>query len=72
MDQVMYYIAAPFWHESEQVRNERRNQVIAYSMMLTRRGILNYSPLLYTERFKKNCGAGAVLAESWLTYGGCL
>jgi hypothetical protein len=61
----MYYIAAPYWHPSEQVRNERRNQVIAYSMMLTRRGILNYSPLLYTERFKKT----AVPESFWLEHG---
>lgn len=64
-DKTMYYIAAPYWHESEQVRNERRNQVIAYSMMLTRRGVLNYSPLLYTERFKKT----AVPESFWLEHG---
>lgn len=62
---IMYYIAAPYWHSSEQVRSDRRNQVIAYSMMLTRRGILNYSPLLYTERFKKT----AVPEQYWIEHG---
>ncbi len=65
MEKPMYYIAAPYWHASEAVRNERRNQVIAYSMMLTRQGILNYSPLLYSDKFKKT----AVSEGYWLEHG---
>lgn len=61
----MYYIAVPYWHNSEVVREERRQAAIAYSMMLTRNGVLNYSPLLYTERFKKT----AVPEQYWVEHG---
>lgn len=64
-DKNMYYIAAPYWHNDSNIREERRQKTIAYSMMLTRRGILNYSPLLYSEKFKKT----KVLEEYWLEHG---
>ena len=61
----MYYIAAPYWHNDEKVRAERRYAAVAYSMMLTRNGVLNYSPLLYTEKFKKT----DVPEKYWLEHG---
>ncbi len=64
-DRTFYYIAAPYWHNDESVREERRQKTIAYSMMLTRRGILNYSPLLYSEKFKKT----KVPEQYWLEHG---
>lgn len=62
---LMYYIAAPYWHKDGRICEERRQATIAYSMMLTRRGILNYSPLLYTEKFKKT----VVPEDYWLQHG---
>lgn len=48
----MIYIAAPFWHESSDIRQQRRNKAIAYSERLFNQGKLFYSPLLYSEKFK--------------------
>lgn len=53
MSDKMIYVAAPFWHDSEDVREERRKKAISYSFKLTERGILNYSPLLYSEKYRK-------------------
>jgi len=64
-ESTMYYIAAPYWHESEKVRAERRDKTIAYSMMLTRRGILNYAPMIYSDKFKKT----EVPEQYWLEHG---
>jgi hypothetical protein len=46
------YVAAPFWHDSETVRAYRRRKAIEYSEQLFFKGILFYSPLMYSERFK--------------------
>jgi hypothetical protein len=51
---LMVYIAAPYWHDDENIRNYRRRKAIEYSELLFRKGILFYSPLLYSERFAKN------------------
>lgn len=50
----MVYVAAPYWHEDETVRNYRRRKAIEYSEMLFRKGVPFYSPLMYSERFAKN------------------
>jgi hypothetical protein len=46
------YIACPYWHDDEAVRNYRRRKAIDYTTVLVKKGILCYSPLLYTDRFK--------------------
>ncbi len=61
----MIYIAAPYWHEDETVRDYRRQKAIEYSTTLTKRGIMNYSPLLYTERFNKT----RVKERYWIEHG---
>jgi hypothetical protein len=48
----MVYVAAPFWHESVEVRAYRRRKAIEYSERLFHKGVQFYSPLLYSERFK--------------------
>ena len=49
----MVYVAAPFWHENEAVRNYRRRKAVEYSERLFHKGVPFYSPLLYSERFKE-------------------
>lgn len=48
----MIFIACPYWHENEKIRDYRREKAIQYSTKLMKRGILNYSPLSYTKRYK--------------------
>lgn len=48
----MIYVAAPFWHESENIRKARRQAAILYSERLFFKGKHFYSPLLYSERFQ--------------------
>lgn len=48
----MIYVAAPFWHDDQNIRNYRRRKAIEYSEKLFYKGQLFYSPLLYSERFK--------------------
>jgi hypothetical protein len=48
------YIACPYWHDDESVRNYRRRKAIEYTSVLVKKGILCYSPLLYTDRFKND------------------
>ena len=59
------YIAAPYWSIDEAIRAERRQIAIQYSMMLTERGVLNYSPLLYSDKYKNK----KVVESYWLTHG---
>jgi len=61
----MCYIAAPYWSSNEVSRTTRRQLTIQYSMMLTSMGILNYSPLLYSEKYKNK----KVTENYWLTHG---
>ena len=49
----MVYVAVPFWHENQEVRNYRRQKAIEYSEKLFNKNIPFYSPLLYSERFKE-------------------
>jgi len=63
--QKMIYVAAPFWHPDPKVRKDRRQKTILYSMRLTRQGLLNYSPLLYSERYEKT----DVPERYWLEHG---
>jgi len=49
----MVYIAVPFWHENETVRNYRRRKAIEYSGRLFHKSVPFYSPLLYSEHFKE-------------------
>ena len=58
----MIFIACPYWHKSEEIRNSRRTAVIKYSSRLTKLGVLNYSPLTYTEN--KNAPEGY-----WIKHG---
>ncbi len=44
----MIFVACPYWHESEEIRNYRRAAAIKYSSRLAKLGVLNYSPLAYT------------------------
>lgn len=53
MSQKLVYVAAPFWHDDENVRNYRRRKAIEYSETLFNKGIPFYSPLMYSERFKE-------------------
>ena len=48
----MIYIAAPFWAEDAKTRNYRRRKTIEYSERLFNKGLLFYSPLLYSAHFK--------------------
>ena len=60
----MIYIAAPYWSDDEDIRADRQQKAIEYSVRLTQAGILNYSPLLYSEKFK-----GENIPESyWITH----
>ncbi len=61
----MIYIAAPYWSHDEAIRSGRRQLVIEYSMMQTSLGILNYSPLLYSDKYKNK----KVTENYWLTHG---
>lgn len=64
----MIFVACPFWSDDEEVREGRRQKAIAYSMMLVRQGVLNYCPLLYSERFKKT----KVPESYWLNHDLCM
>ena len=59
------YIAAPYWSENKETRVERRQLTIEYSMMMTERGVLNYSPLLYSDKYKNK----KMVESYWLTHG---
>ena len=61
----MIYIAAPYWHASEDVRNYRRKKAIEYGDLLFRKGVPFYSPLLFSERFSKNTAK----ERYWLDHG---
>ncbi len=61
----MIYVACPFWHNNESVRNYRRRKAIEYSERLFHKGIPFYSPLLYSERFK----AQKAKEGYWLSHG---
>ncbi len=65
LNKTLYYIAAPFWHEDENVRNFRRRKAIEYSESLFHKGVLFYSPLLFSERFKEK----KAKENFWLTHG---
>ena len=59
------YVACPYWHNSEKIRQERRKAANDYSYFLTVRGFLNYSPLSYTEKYE-----GKKMMEGyWIEHG---
>lgn len=65
MDDKMVYVAAPYWHDDEAVRHYRRRKAVEYTSVLVKRGILCYSPLLYTEHFKDD----NTKEKYWLKHG---
>lgn len=61
----MVYVAVPFWHENETIRNYRRRKAIEYSERLFYSGTLFYSPLLYSVHFKEK----KAVENYWITHG---
>ena len=61
----MIYIACPYWHPELKVRDSRRKIAMAYADKLTRSGVLNYSPLTYTERYANN----EIPENYWIRHG---
>lgn len=61
----MIYVAAPFWHDDEKIRQARRQAAILYSERLFFKGKLFYSPLLYSERFAEK----KQKENFWLSHG---
>lgn len=64
-EERLVYVAAPYFHDDESVRNYRRRKAIEYSETLFRRGINFYSPLLFSEKFAKNTAREGY----WLNHG---
>ena len=61
----MIYIACPYWHPAPEVRSYRRKIAVSYADMLTRAGVLNYSPLTYTERYANE----DIPEDYWIRHG---
>ena len=59
------YVACPYWHENEAIRDYRRKKAIDYSKLLFRKKIPFYSPLLFSERFANQKSAEGY----WLRHG---
>lgn len=50
----MIYVASPFWHDNESVRDKRREKAIEYGKKLFLANKPNYTPLIYSYLFKDN------------------
>ncbi len=47
----MIYIASPYTHELEQIRQARYEQVFRYTRRLTTQGAIAFSPIVYGHQF---------------------
>lgn len=61
----LVYVAGPYSHEYERIRQERNDMLTQVSAMLVEKGILNYSPITHSHAQQQYLSNNETSFEYW-------